>query len=186
VDSASTTSESGVSKEIRIGSKLIHSPLMTQGVGSRSCLNLRDRILRSLQQPLHFLHINFRRRIMLVPHHLCTRVGFASLSKAKVGVECHKLGNDNTRLLHASEEQSLRNDPVNRAWTAASPLPLPRCRRDHDPPWSQTVDHFPVVDQAGTRDTSESTHHLLQHLHRLIDEPSLLPTHPQTPLVTGH
>ena len=32
-------------------------------------LYLRDRIFRPLKQALYFLHIDFRRRIMLVPHH---------------------------------------------------------------------------------------------------------------------
>lgn len=50
--------------------------------------NLRHCIFRPLEQSLHFLHINLRRRIMLMPHHLLhpRRVGIIEEGKGRSGM----------------------------------------------------------------------------------------------------
>ncbi len=51
-------------------------------------LKLCDGFFRSLEQSLHFLHINLRRRIMLMPHHLLhpRRVGIIEEGKGRSGI----------------------------------------------------------------------------------------------------
>lgn len=50
----------------------------------RACvLDLRDRLLRAFQQFLHFLHINLRGGIVLMPHHFlhARRIGIVEQGK---------------------------------------------------------------------------------------------------------
>lgn len=52
-------------------------------LADHASLNLRDRIFRPLKQALHFLHINLRRRIMLVPHHPLDSCWICIIEKGK-------------------------------------------------------------------------------------------------------
>jgi len=61
-----------------------------RGGGERQALNLRHRRLRPLEKLLHFFHINLRRRIVLVPHHLLDP------GRGRVPQTVH----DDARLLH--------------------------------------------------------------------------------------
>ena len=113
--------------------------------------DLRDRVFRSFQQPLHFLHINLRRRIVLMPHHLLHAGRVRIVEQRKVGGGMMEAMHDNPRLLQTGQEQPFRDDPMNRA----RGQPLPGCRHEQHSPWWQTADRSPSSGLAGARDTPE-------------------------------
>jgi len=69
-------------------------------------LKLCDGFFRSLEQSLHFLHINLRRRIMLMPHHLLhpCRARIVKQGKGRGGVP--QTMYDNAGFLHSRQAQA--------------------------------------------------------------------------------
>lgn len=81
-------------------------PLITESMvwrfRSTTCpLDLRHRIFGPFEQPLHFLHIDLRRRIMLMPHHLLHPRRIRIIEERKGGGGVSQTMDHNTRFLHA-------------------------------------------------------------------------------------
>ena len=68
--------------------------------------NLRHRVFRPLQQPLHFFHINLRCRIVLMAHHLLhpCRARIVKQGKGRGGVP--QTMYDNAGFLHSRQAQA--------------------------------------------------------------------------------
>lgn len=92
---------------------VVHGPSSTDGASWP--LDLRDRVLRPFQQPLHFFDIDLRRRIVLMPHHLLDpcRIGVVEERKGRRRVA--QAMHHNAGFLDAGQEQTLRDDAMNRA-----------------------------------------------------------------------
>ncbi len=110
--------------------------------GTRStscCLNLRDRLLRALQQLLDFLHINLRGRIVLMPHHFLDPYGIRIIEQGNGGRRVSRTMDHDARFLHSDQEQVFGQDPVDgagagvvtrRAEPVSSTLSRRRVRQD--------------------------------------------------------
>lgn len=103
---------------------VVHGPSSADGASWP--LDLRDRVLRPFQQPLHFFDIDLRRRIVLMPHHLLDpcRIGVVEERKGRRRVA--QAMHHNAGFLDAGQEQTLRDDAVNGA--RGESLPCQRVR----------------------------------------------------------
>lgn len=90
---------------IPFGEKLWLVPVQACGRPNRHNwyprLNLGHRLLRALEQLLHFFDINLRRRIMFMPHHFLHPRRIRIIEQRKRGGRVPQTMHHNPRLLHA-------------------------------------------------------------------------------------